>query len=163
MERDFKTFLDHYFPEGQSSLFNDFGRKHGLPNEADIFKPIHLGDAPKKMLIPNSDTPATIDAFLSQLNLPATWENEDCFLALGVEHYKELLELRKKATVFNGRFTRYRGFLLLFNDEIPKGFLYVGLIFDKIQELEFAIANGDSSLKTRQMLDYLRTNRFKKD
>lgn len=131
----------------------------------NIFRPV-LGDVSKRIPIPNNEgAHPTLDMFLDQINLPKNSEASDFVLHLHTSHYNELLEGVKEVSGFSGRFTRYRDFLLVFDEDMPKKLFYVCFIFDEICNLE-RLQSDDSRFFTQKEFDtlnYLRTNRFKKD
>ena len=132
--------------------------------EKNIFRPIHHGEVPKMTPIPNAkEGEVDIDLFLNSLNLPKSWRNEDCMLYLHPLHREKLIELAKTAGGYTGMFTRYRNFLLLFDEDLPEGLFYVASIFDVVQNLERLDSDPHykMSLKEKHHLDYIKANRFK--
>lgn len=132
--------------------------------EKNIFRPVHFGDLPKKFPIPNpSGKKPDIDLFLNSLNLPENWRNEDCVLHLHISHKNYIEKMASGVVDSNGNKTRYRDFLILWDEDIPKDLFYVGSIFDLIENLERLKADETHlfSAKDEHTLKYLKDNRYK--
>jgi hypothetical protein len=132
----------------------------------NTFRPGNGAEIPNKIPIynPNGIEP-DIDDFLDSVNLPSNWTAEDCVLHLH-PYYREVFHAKeeecKEISGFTGKFTRYRNFLLLFEEDIPRQFLYISSIFDEIENLKRLLndATYEFSEKDHQRLKYLRNNRY---
>lgn len=99
-----------------------------------------------------------IDAFIDSLNVEMFRDSQECFLKMHTNAREFFLKEAKKVADWNGRITRYRGYLLIFDSDMPPGLIYIDLIFN---EICFLRQKRFKTLKDRHMLNYLIFNRFK--
>lgn len=133
--------------------------------EKNIFRPMQYGDMPKVIPIPNPEgVEPGIDLFLDSLNLPESWRNEDCALVIHSSYRESIEKLGAQLVGENRKNTRYRDFLLIFEEDIPKSLFYVASIFDMIENLKRLAEDDNYEMSAREdnLLRYLRLNRFKR-
>ncbi|MFB9055068.1 hypothetical protein ACFFVB_18450 [Formosa undariae] len=102
-----------------------------------------------------------IDTFLDKLNLPDNTITEDYCLTLHSSK-KELLESLNHVVSSDSKSPRrYRGFLLVFKDDMPKEFIFITFISDEIERLRDLQANRGRWFTQQEFetLQYLLKNR----
>lgn len=104
-----------------------------------------------------------IDKFIDSMNIQLFHDFRECFLMVHMSLHNIFLEEAKKRDDWKGRLTRYRGFLLVFESDIPEGLFYISSISAKIDELKYVRDYDPKSfnLKYKDLLRYLEYNRFK--
>ncbi len=106
-----------------------------------------------------------IEEFLEKVDLPLSKRPDEFYLKLHTSFREPLLSKMKKVSTFNGRFTRYRGFLLVFDEDIKISFMFIAFIFDEIENLKRLQADKSRFFYQKEFdtLNYLQHNRFIKD
>jgi len=105
---------------------------------------------------------AQIDKFIEAMNLEIFLDSKKCVLTLHSFYCKLFEKEALKIKNVRPRISRYRGFLLVFNKNIPKDFFYVSLIIDEIGRIENlkSFDKDNYTFNDHRLLKYLQHNQF---